>query len=62
MTTRRPFTEGAIRRAVNAARKAGMKVGAISIAPDGTVTVFEGEPVGPPTYPIQDAPLSKWES
>jgi hypothetical protein len=62
MTNPLPFTEAAVRRAVNAARKAGMKVGAISIAPDGTVTVFEGEPVEPPAVPIQDAVPSKWAS
>jgi hypothetical protein len=39
-----------------------MKVGAISIAPDGTVTVFEGEPVEPPAVPIEDAMPSKWAS
>ena len=36
------FTESAVRRAINAARKAGLQVSAISIAPDGTVTVFQG--------------------
>jgi hypothetical protein len=39
-----------------------MKVGAISVAPDGTVTVFEGEPLDPLTVPINDAQPSKWAS
>lgn len=57
-----PFTQYAVRRAVTAARKAGMKVSAISIAPDGTVTVFEGKPIEPLAVPIQDAAPSKWAS
>jgi len=60
MTKPLPFTEAAVRRALIAARKAGMKVGAISIAPDGTMTVFEGEPIEAPAVPIQDATPSKW--
>jgi hypothetical protein len=39
MTKALPFTESAVRRAVNAARKAGLQVSAVSIAPDGTMTV-----------------------
>ncbi len=57
-----PFTESAVRRAVSAARKAGMKVGAISIAPDGTVTVFEGAALDPFARPVKDASPSKWAS
>jgi hypothetical protein len=34
-----PFTESAVRCAVNAAGKAGLQVSAVSIAPEGTVTV-----------------------
>jgi hypothetical protein len=32
----------------------------ISIAPDGTVTVYQGEPLAPPVAPTQNAPPSKW--
>jgi hypothetical protein len=39
MTKALPFTESAVRRAVNAARKVGLQVSAMGIAPDGTVTV-----------------------
>ena len=39
MTKALPFTESAVRRAVNAARKAGSQVSAVSIAADGAVTV-----------------------
>jgi len=62
MTKPLPFTESAVRRAVSAARKAGMKVGAIRIEPDGAVTVFEGEPLDPPAAPVKDASPSKWAS
>jgi hypothetical protein len=60
MTKLLPFTEAAVRRAVSAARKAGLQVGAISIAPDGTVTVYQCEPLAPPVAPTQNAPPSKW--
>jgi hypothetical protein len=42
MTKPLPFTESAIRRAVLAARKAGLEVSAVSVSPDGTVTVYQG--------------------
>jgi hypothetical protein len=62
MTKSLPFTENAVRRAVTAARKAGMKVGAIRIEPDGAVTVFECAPLDPLAAPVKDAPPSKWAS
>ena len=60
MTKPLPFTEACVRRAVSAARKAGLQIGAVSIAPDGTVTVFQGAPLAAPTPPPQDAAPSKW--
>lgn len=48
MTTRLPFTELAIRRAISAARKEGLKVSGFTIAPDGTITVHD---VAPPVAP-----------
>jgi len=60
MTKALAFTESTIRRAVTAARKAGLVVGAISVAPDGTVTVFQGEPLAQSVPPSQDAAPSKW--
>jgi hypothetical protein len=41
MTKPLPFTESAVRRAVSAARKAGLPVNAVSVSPDGTVTVYQ---------------------
>jgi hypothetical protein len=53
-----PFTESRVRRAIAAARKEGIAVNAVSIHPDGTVTVFQG--IAAPLAPAQDAAKSKW--
>jgi hypothetical protein len=54
-----PFTESTVRRAISGARKAGLQVNAVSIAPDGTVTVFEG--LENPSVTIDDdAERRKW--
>jgi len=59
MTTPLPFTEARVRRAIAAARKEGIDVGAVSVAPDGTVTVYRGGvAVAPP--PSENPALSKW--
>jgi uncharacterized protein GlcG (DUF336 family) len=58
MTKPLPFTESAVRRAVNAARKAGLQVTAVSIAPDGTVTVFQGLEAA--AVPEQNEKASEW--
>jgi hypothetical protein len=54
MTLKLPFTESAVRRAIEGARKAGLKVNAVTIGQDGSITVHEGEP------PKSDPPKSKW--
>jgi hypothetical protein len=36
-----PFTELAIRRAISAARKAGIVVGGFEVRPDGTIVIFD---------------------
>lgn len=41
MTARLPFTEQAMRRAIKAARKEGMRVTGVTIAPDGSITVHD---------------------
>jgi hypothetical protein len=48
-----PFTENAIVRAVSGARKAGVKVGAVRIEPDGTITVLDAS-LAPAIAPTQD--------
>jgi hypothetical protein len=63
MTRALPFTEASLRRAISAARKAGLRV--TGIRPDGTVIVNDGDnpdggivhlsPEGQATAP------SKWE-
>jgi hypothetical protein len=64
MTRPLPFTEASVRRAILAARKAGLRV--TGIRPDGTVMVSDGDkapdPVVERSPPLQTAsPTSKWE-
>ena len=58
MTKPLPFTVNGVRRAINAARAAGLAVNAVSIAPDGTVTVFQG--LEPPEPTKQDTAALEW--
>jgi hypothetical protein len=53
-----PFTESRVRRAIAAVRKEGLEVSAVSIHPDGTVTIYQG--VAAPATPAQDDAKSKW--
>jgi len=41
MSTRVPFTEAALRRAIRAAERSGYRVGGVK--PDGTVLVYSGD-------------------
>jgi hypothetical protein len=52
------FTENGIARAVAGARKAGLKPTAITIGPDGAITLYESLDVPKPAE--QDLPTSKW--
>jgi hypothetical protein len=62
MTTRLPFTELAIRRAISAARKEGLKVSGFTVAPDGTITVHDVEaPVAPGPGRAQHVRSSEFE-
>lgn len=54
MTKPLPFTELSVRRAIAAARKEGVKVGAVKVDPNGAVTVFD-ERLAPSIAPTQDA-------
>ena len=58
MTRPLPFTESHVRRAIAAVLKAGLQIGAVSIAPDGTVTIHHG--IAPPFVPAQSNAQSKW--
>ena len=60
MTKAVPFTEAAVRRAIAAARKEGMTDVAVSIAPDGTITIFPQRPIEPPSIPTHDEEARKW--
>lgn len=62
MTARLPFTQAAVRRAISAARKEGLRV--VEIKPDGTVVVSVDNPRTPvlPEAPsVQNKPASEWE-
>ena len=60
MTKRLAFTEATIKRAVTAARKAGIEVNAVRVEPDGTVTVFQQGGIASPP-PLDETPShSKW--
>jgi hypothetical protein len=58
MTKPLPFTEARVRRALAAARKEGIATGAVSVHPDGTITVHWG--VAPPTVPSDNREQSRW--
>jgi hypothetical protein len=62
MTKPLPFTEARVRRVIAAARKEGIATGAISIHPDGTITVRWGEQgVALSAPPPHNAASSEWE-
>jgi hypothetical protein len=56
-----PFTEARVRRLIAAARKEGLAIGAVSIHPDGTVTIHQG--IATPVVSTHNAepPASEWE-
>jgi hypothetical protein len=62
MTKPLPFSESRIRRAISALRKEGLPVRAVSVHPDGTITVHQCEvSIALPADPTQDAAeASKW--
>jgi hypothetical protein len=60
MTRAFPFTQASLRRAIEAARKAGLSV--TGIRPDGTLIVHEGtEAVADNFSTEQTETVSKWE-
>lgn len=62
MTARLPFTELAVRRAIAAARKEGLKVASVSVGPDGTITVHDvAAAVAPSLQPAHHAASSEYE-
>jgi hypothetical protein len=62
MTKRAPVTEAMIKRTIAAARKSGLDVNAISVSPDGTITVHHmAEGVAQPVAGTQNGPASEWE-
>jgi hypothetical protein len=62
MTKPLPFTESRVRRAISAVRKEGLSVSAVSIHPDGTVTVHQGDVgIARVAAMTQHAAPSEWE-
>ena len=61
MTVREPFTQAKVKRAISAARAAGLRV--IGIRPDGTVLVQDFDaPIVPEHEQQQDAPAgTSWD-
>jgi hypothetical protein len=56
-----PFTESRVRRVIAAVRKEGLPVSAVSIHPDGTITVHHDQAaVAPPAALPQHEAVSKW--
>jgi hypothetical protein len=51
VTARLPFTELAVRRAIAAARKEGMKVSGVTVAPNGAITVHDADSSVAPLAP-----------
>lgn len=62
MTAKLPFTELAVRRAIKAARNAGVRVAGVTIAPDGAITVHDADSaVAAPPIAAHHAASSEYE-
>jgi hypothetical protein len=59
MTTRLPFTEQSLRRAIRAARKEGVQVAGFTVGPDGSITVLDASLA--PTLPRAQHVASEFE-
>jgi hypothetical protein len=61
MTKPLPFTESRVRRVIAAVRKEGLPVSAVTVHPDGTVTVHHNDAaVAPSAALLQHEAVSKW--
>lgn len=56
-----PFTKAQVRRAVEAAESAGMKVRGVTIAPDGSITINSGEKPAAAVDGGQKALADSWD-
>ena len=62
MTKPLPFTESRVRRVIAAVRKEGLPVSAVTVHPDGTITVHHNDAAVAPPVPLQQhACSSEWE-
>lgn len=55
-----PFTKAQVRRAVEAAESAGMKVCGVTIAPDGSITINSGDKPAP-KVDTRESALAGWD-
>jgi hypothetical protein len=61
MTKPLPFTESRVRRVIAAVRKEGLPVSAVTVHPDGTITVHHSDAAVAPPVPLpQHDAVSKW--
>lgn len=60
MTRAISFTKAQVRRAVQAAESAGLRVRSVTVKPDGSIVVNSGEP-GPGAIDRQKQPLASWD-
>ena len=62
MTKPLPFTESRVRRVIAAVRKEGLPVSAVTVHPDGTITVHHRDAAVASPAPLpQHAGSSEWE-
>jgi hypothetical protein len=60
MTRTVSFTKAQVRRAVQAAESAGLRVRSVMVKPDGSIVVDSGEP-HPGAVDRQKQPLASWD-
>jgi uncharacterized protein GlcG (DUF336 family) len=58
MTKPLPFTESILRRAIAAVQKAGLRITATRVTPDGAVTIFHDDDAAAP--PASKRDQDKW--
>lgn len=56
-----PFTKAQVRRAVQGAESAGLRVRSVTVNPDGSITVNSGEIASPPLDGTEKALAASWD-
>lgn len=55
-----PFTKAQVRRAVEAAASAGLRVQSVTVNPDGSITINSGDKLGP-AMDTRETALAGWD-